>query len=67
MLDLRVLIVFVIVTPSPATLAQDLHEWKSKSGHSTKAAFLKVDEANQKVTLLVPKEIDFNTLEKGIT
>ena len=54
--------ILLFITLSTAG-AQDLHEWKGKAGHTTKAAFLKVDESTRKVKILIPKEIDFDKLD----
>ena len=57
------MLVMVFATCS-AAIAQELHEWKSKTGHTTEASFLKIDETNRKVTLLIPKVIDFDKLDE---
>lgn len=44
--------------------SQELYKWKSSSGHVTNAAFFKIDEINRKVTLLIPREIDFHKLDE---
>lgn len=57
-----VILVLMCVHCSVAS-SQELHEWKSRTGHTTRAALLKVDEDSRKVTLLIPKEIDFDKLD----
>jgi hypothetical protein len=52
----------LLMTVSPAA-SQEFHEWKSKSGHSTRAALLEVDEKRRKIILLIPKEISFDALD----
>ncbi len=57
---LPTLVAFLIQSYLPA---QEIHEWKSKSGHSTRAMFFKIDEQKGKLTLLIPKEIDLDKLD----
>ena len=49
---------------SEVTSGIDLNTWKSKSGKTSNAMLLSIDEKSRKVTLLIPKEISFEDLDE---
>jgi hypothetical protein len=63
MLQPKLVMVLILFIAVPSAPAQELHDWKGKAGHTTKAAFLKVDETARRVTILIPKDIDFDKLD----
>ena len=63
MMRVPILIFVLLCITCSVANSQELHEWKSKAGHTTRAALFKVDEENRKITLLIPKEIDFEKLD----
>lgn len=63
MIRITIIVVSIFELVCSFAVAQEIHEWKSSTGHTTKAAFMKLDETSRKVTLLIPREIDFSNLD----